>query len=375
MYACGSWSGWTRKERMGRQGGGWYVCTIALGEGRYELFNICVNEDPTMAIYPSVNNAGAHIWIEGPSPSREGRNWLIDGRDTELPTGTLFEVRFRWHSEKMTILWEQVSSSLPLYPVLEYEHVYCLLGTFAPNTFIDMRRVRTEDGQAVDGIWEGSFQLGVTGTEQFQIARDGDFNQLIYPAQGEALRTQVLVRGPDQFGGRKCWLVRGPSGDVTTVRLQIVDARISVTISSNVKGAKVWQNVIGWERHNYSVSGSWNHWVPVNMVMDLEEPGIFRGFFRMGETFSQTFGCFVEFFQVCVEEDRSFAWYPMLDGSACGDLITLGPDGGGQDKNWAVKSLVPYTRFEVVFDLNVLDRRKMVTVNWMTDPTDAAASW
>nr|AQS99243.1 type I polyketide synthase [Gambierdiscus polynesiensis] len=375
MYVCGSWNGWTRKERMGRQGGGWYVCTVPLGEGRYELFNICVNEDPTMAIYPSINNAGPHIWIEGPSSSGESRNWLIDGRDFELPAGTLFEVRFRWHSEKMTIRWEQVSSSLPLYPVLEYEHVYGLLGTFARNTPIDMRRVRIEDGQPVDGVWEGGFQLGVTGTEQFQISRDGDLNQLIYPAQGEAMRTQVLVRGPDEFGGAKRWLVRGPVGDVITVRLQIVDARISVTVSSKVKGAKVWKNALGWERHNYSVAGSWNDWTPVNMVMDPEEPGIFRGFFRMGTTFSETYGCFTEFFQVNVEEDRSFAWYPMMDGATCGDLITLGPDRGGQERNWVIKSLVPCARFEVILDLNTLDRRKIVTTKWLTDPTDMDASW
>jgi len=359
VYICGSWSGFTRQDVMGRQGNGMYVCTITLGEARYEMFSLTINEDPNMAIYPVILNANRHIQIEGPSGGRDGRCWLIDGRDACVPCGTKYEIRFRWHSERMSIEWEEVSGGLPLCPVLEYEHSYSLLGTFAPSTFVNMPRVKDEEG-----VWEGAFKLGVTGTEQFQIARDGDIRQRIYPAKAETIRTQVPIRGPDEFGGKKSWLVRGPTGDTVTVRLQIIDAKIHVTISSEIKGSRVWENVTGWERHQYSLVGSFTSWMPADMVMDQEEPGVFRGFGKIGENWSPEVGAFVEFFQVCVEEDREQAWYPVLDATNPGDVIALGPDSGGKEKNWMISSPVPNVRFDVVLNLNVIDRRKIVTWNW-----------
>jgi len=360
---CGSWSGWTRTERMQPQGGGWYAATVALGEGRYELFHIRLGEkDKGMLVYPAIPNASQRIWVEGPGASQEGRNWIIDGRDLEVPSGTLYEIRFRWHSERMAVQWEPIVG-IPINPVAEFEHCYCLLGTFSSGQLHDMRRVAGEEG-----TWEGSFRLGVTGTEEFQISRDGDMGQLIYPAQPQTLRTTVPVRGPDGMGKGKRWLVRGPTGDGVTVRLRILDAHIAVTVASEVKGAKVYESVEGWERHQYSVVGSWTNWAPVAMVPDAEAPGVFRAFAKLGEMYSSRAEAFVELFQVVVDDDAAQAFHPMVDGSDSGQHIVLGPDGDGDGKNWAVLSAVPNARFEICLDLTAVDRRKMVTWTWMTSP-------
>merc|ERR1712061_940346 len=94
VCVCGSWSGWTKMEPMGRLGAGSYIAAMQLGEGRYEQFYICLNGnrgEKNFNIYPTVNNATERIWIDGPDANRNGRKWLIDGRDEEVPEGTIYQ--------------------------------------------------------------------------------------------------------------------------------------------------------------------------------------------------------------------------------------------------------------------------------------------
>jgi hypothetical protein len=177
-----------------------------------------------------------------------------------------------------------------------------LTGTFTAGHFQEMKQTEA-------GTWQGSFRLGVMGEEEFQISRDGDVNQLIYPAKSGAVKTTVPVRGPDSFGKKKYWQIRGMPGEELTVTLEVSDGHLRVTVASDVRGDKVWESEDGWERHSYHVYGSWTNWVPVTMVMDAQRPGIFRAF---GKIQSRGFAGFMERFYIIVDEDIHLSLYPQL---------------------------------------------------------------
>lgn len=304
LFILGSWSGWTRMELMERREQGVYVAAVVLGDVCYEMFRICLDEDRTQEIYPIVKDATEKIWIEGPDGKSEGRYWIIDGRDEDAPAGTLFEVELRWHTDVKSITWTRMKSALAK-PGLElaYEHSYMLTGSFSAGHLHEMTSLES-------GVWQGSFHLGVSGEEEFQISRDGDRNQLIYPAQSGAVRTDVPVRGPDSFGSKKHWLICGMPGEALTVTLEVDNGHLRVTVASEIRGAKVWESSDGWERHSYNVYGSWTNWVPVPMIMD--EPGIFKAYGRMqGETLPASRG-YAEYFYVLMDEDLNLAYYPQL---------------------------------------------------------------
>ena len=52
-------------------------------------------------------DASSKIWIEGPDAKSNGRYWLIDGRELDMPSGTLCEVEFHCTSQIKRISWKQ----------------------------------------------------------------------------------------------------------------------------------------------------------------------------------------------------------------------------------------------------------------------------
>lgn len=319
--------------------------------------------------------------MQGPDANRRGRRWMIDGRDTCVPAGTAYTIHFQWSSEKMSIRWEQQHASLPAVtdalpsPVLRlHRSTYSIVGSFSAGAFVEMLPV---SGDA--GSWECSFRIGNSGAEEFQIARDEDWEQLIYPAERRTVKTSVPVRGPDDMGSGKKWIVAGTEGDKVRVRFQIVDARITLTVCSDVKGHKVWHSVEGWSRHRYSVVGSWTKTSHIEMVMDQDTPGVFKACGCIGGNYFPRLHGYAETFQIVVDADSDFAFYPMAEGADGGESIVLGPDNRANGRTWTLRSAIPQARFEIRLDLSAVDRRKMVTWSWLTstaessfDLTDAA---
>jgi len=355
-------------EEMEHRGNGIYAAPVVLGEGRYEMFRLCLNMDKTMEIYPLIKDASEKIWVEGPDAKSAGRYWIIDGRDQEVPAGTLYEISFRWSSEVKRISWKQIGPALDSagYAWPAYEHKYSLTGSFLAGRFADMKQTATS-------TWEGSFRLGVLGEEEFQLARDSDPNQRIYPATAGAVRTTVPVRGPDSLGEGKCWIIRGLPNELITVRLEVADGHFRVAVESEVRGEKVWESEAGWDRRQYCVLGSWSGWVPVAMVMDPAEPGIFRAYGKVGKTFSHRHGAYVERFQIVVDGDSNVALYPELGEADAMQYIVEGPDRHGSGLHWLIRSPRPNVRFEVCLDLNAEDRRRRVYWSW-SDPSAIARS-
>eukprot|EP00404_Azadinium_spinosum_P004652 CAMPEP_0180467970 /NCGR_PEP_ID=MMETSP1036_2-20121128/27279_1 /TAXON_ID=632150 /ORGANISM="Azadinium spinosum, Strain 3D9" /LENGTH=174 /DNA_ID=CAMNT_0022474959 /DNA_START=53 /DNA_END=574 /DNA_ORIENTATION=+ len=103
---CGSWTGFKVMQDMEQQDDGTFLCTIIFGDTRFETFFLCLNGNPKSRIYPTINEASQVIHIEGPDDQGEGKRWLIDGRDQEIPSGTVYQIRFAWRKERFLINWE-----------------------------------------------------------------------------------------------------------------------------------------------------------------------------------------------------------------------------------------------------------------------------
>ncbi|CAE7742253.1 Phthiocerol synthesis polyketide synthase type I PpsC [Symbiodinium microadriaticum] len=360
LYIVGSWSGWTKMERMERKGSGRFVAPVILGEARYEMFRLCIDMDRSMEIYPIIKDASSKIWIEGPDAKSGGRYWLIDGREQEMPSGTLCEVDFHWHPEIKSISWKQVGAAIDDSLTEPFLHSYSLIGSFTSGQFQEMQSVHS-------GTWEGSFRLGVSGEEDFQIARDGDSNQLIYPAKNGACRTTVPVRGPDSLGHGKFWRIHGMPNEDMKVILEVVEGHVKVTVASEIRGDKTWESEDSWSRHSYFAYASWSGWVPVQMVADPSEPGVFRAYGRMRGTFSPQYNAFVEQFYVVIDEDFNQSLYPELGNAQPFEFIVEGPGYNRSAACWLIRSSKPDSRFEVIVDLTADDRRRRVFWTWFED--------
>jgi len=359
-YICGSWSGFTQMEEMESQGGGWYLATVVLGETRYESFDICLNREKALTIYPAINKAGSNIWVMGPDDQSDGRKWTIDGRDMEVSAGTVYQIHFKWSTERMQIHWEEASESSAAM-ALDFEHTYYIAGSFSKWKCVALTMGVDE------GAWEGSLRIGSQGKEEFQFIRDKDWKQVIYPAKPKTSKAGVHVRGPDDLGAGKHFIVHGSPGETINVEVSIVDAKVTVKAESETKGTTEWESIEGWDRHEYSAVGSFNSGVPIPMTMDLMKPGVFTCRAKVGDSFYPEYNGFLELFQVTVDDDLQHTFYPETNLSKTGEVIVRGPDDYGADKSFLVRSLIPYKAFDIVLDLTAEDRRKIVTWSWVQD--------
>nr|AQS99313.1 type I polyketide synthase [Gambierdiscus polynesiensis] len=350
----GTWTGGNEvMEEMQLQMDDWYDCIIVLGDCRYELFNLCLDGDTRQEIYPTVDNASEIIQVCGPDSHRNGKRWIIDGRDDEVPTGTAFRIRFKWSTERMLIKWERAPSDVAR-ALPTYQHVYSIVGTWTRR---DLKKLNNEEG-----TWECQMKIGSSGLEDFQFMRDRDPKQLIYPAKPYATKMSIPVRGPDELGYNNSWRIRGPPGDNVKIRLRVVDARITVTLISDTKGTKVWQSEPGWNRREYFLAGDFNGWLCTPMTFDPVRLGVFRAIGFVGDTYDATQAGYLAEFQIVIDEDFERAYYPDLDGASSGETIVRGPDGKGAGKRFLVRtSSMPGRPFEVALDLTSTDRRKIVT--------------
>ncbi|CAE8629658.1 unnamed protein product [Polarella glacialis] len=195
-----------------------FSAQIVLGEGRYELFELCINRSQELAIYPTIDRASQILCVEGPDANGRGRRWLIDGRDAQVPAGTVFHVTFKWGQDRKELSWNQVSETR-LGMALPHRHTYYVVGSFSHP-----ERRLTALSLADDGSdsWEGAFRIGPKGHEEFQFLRDGDLQQAVYPAMPKAASGNdsaswttlaSLARGPDELGKNRHFLVRGVPGE------------------------------------------------------------------------------------------------------------------------------------------------------------------
>eukprot|EP00811_Abedinium_folium_P026521 NODE_3917_length_1962_cov_5.933515.p1 GENE.NODE_3917_length_1962_cov_5.933515~~NODE_3917_length_1962_cov_5.933515.p1 ORF type:complete len:540 (-),score=153.71 NODE_3917_length_1962_cov_5.933515:26-1645(-) len=355
VFIRGSWSCWGARERMTRTEDAWHTAFVVLGESRCESFRLSLNDDGAKEMYPVAKRAAARIHIDGPDANADGRCWMIDGRNDRVPAGTPYRVSFRWGSERRVMHWEQIDMSADVPQPLTPPHLYYICGSWHAFHPRQLRRC-TEEGNA----WEASFRIGISGREEFHFERDRDDGQLIYPAVALATKPSVRVRGPDHMGKDKNWLVRGPAGDTITVRLEVEDAAITVSVHSARKGAKAWHSADGWSRHDFHLVCSDNDCVPQRMMM--VSPGVFKcGGIVTKNNYDAQLARYTETFQIAVDADLQQVYRPAGHRLPAGKSMVMEPDGESREQKFLIAARAPGTEFEVVLDLNAEDVRSRVT--------------
>lgn len=355
FFLSGTWNSWKTMDEMHVDKDGVYSWGFRMGDTVCEEFRIHVDYFVDHVIFPGCERAGPDASIFGPGNAPTGYNWRIDGRVDGAKPGTLYKVDFWWDEAKREkrISWQIASSDAEeAYgsQVPHYEHRYSVKGTWTSTNCQDMKPV-----VGLDGMYETTVRLGSLGHEEFHFVRDFDENQLIYPAATTASRFRLPIRGPDNGGREKRWVIQGEIGELVTLRLRIREGNITVSIISDSKGELKWANS---DERQYCIR-TWDsdRYIPMELDRSLTvytATLVMPAFSPDGESTT------TEFFQILSDEDPNQAIYPEMYAAPSGYSAWLGPDDLGKEMYWKV-SEIHGTRVEITFDLQQPDRRQAVT--------------
>lgn len=334
---------------------GIHTFRVRLGETRYERFRLYVEGDVEQSIYPVATNGSMRTRVVGPDKFGEGKWWILDGRDEQVPVGTAYQITFRWTATRKEVSWEPTTFDVPAG--ISVKPSYSVVGSFTSGGYHTMHR-----SEADPNTYEVKVKISVAGKEFFQFLRNQDPKQQIYPSENRPTSQDVPVRGPDEFGREKMWVVTGIGGDLVTIRLRVEDAHITVSVE---KGAisQMWESKEGPERHDYYIRGSFlpNEYVRMDPVAG--KPGVYRSEGRV-----RTIGG--EAFNILMDGDESLVFHPEVSRSLPGKAILMGPDAKSLDSYWEVPGLCLGAVFEILLDLTAVNKRQRLTVNWLSDAVD-----
>jgi len=375
ISVIGSWDAFKEATKMtaSADGDSW-TCLVRLGETRCERLQLRIEGDESAAIFPVVRNGSMITRVaSGSVNDGKGKFWLIDGRDDEAPAGSLYRVTFSW-GLRPSLRWERLDTSLSDDALVDSKvlgdkakHRYYVVASWSSWNCIAMHDVSDSQNQ---NVFEATLRIGMSRSESFRFVRDQDMEQVIYPARPttDAEAADVPVRGPDDLCNGKSWRVTGKFGEQLRIRLQVVDASVTVSVTGITKPQASWtsSSVTGPARHSYWVSGSFNDWTPQQML-----PGDRTGTFCCrGVVGPRT----EERFVVLVDEDPGLMLYPDAVGSVpVGLAIVRGPGPADDDRDFSLACLKEGAEFEIVLDLQSPDKRKVVDVRWLSERVDEAS--
>lgn len=400
IYISGSWDAFTSMQEMEKQILGEYRAIVRLGETGREHFRLLVNQDPNQIIHPGQALAGPRSIALGPDRKGKAASWLIDGILDGCGAGAIYMVKLEWgftweRGEYRIVSWEPCTPEVPTRGLSStFNHSYSVAGTWTAWKCQEMVRSQYEEG-----LWITSVRLGLSGQEEFQFVRDRDWCQVIHPAASRVTRTDVAVRGPDNLGHGRNWLLMGRSNDVVTIKLRVLDGEIMVTTCFNEQDEQMWQNITADALDDpvFLISGSWNGWgfdvMKKAHFLSAEEAAatkekpqdraVFQYDLVMGDEG-------VAEFQIVVDDwgaehqPNPTKWlpamnpnlkeaqrrlYPNLPKAGLGDAYVCGPDNRGHGLNWAISGS-PGQQLRVTLD-PLADGKKAV---WWTEiPSSIAA--
>jgi len=352
FFLSGTWNTWTTMDEMQKSPDGKYEWAFRMGDTLCEEFRIHVDYFVDHVIFPGRKYAGKDTQIFGPGSAPRGYHWKVDGRRDGAKLGTLYKVSLWWDeaTKEKRVDWtmgdeeleNQVGSLIP-----EQRHRYSVKGTWTSWAAQELRPVT---GLAY--MFETSMAIGPFGKEEFQFVRDYDDCQLIYPAVSTERRLKVPVRGPDDNGRNKHWIIQGDCGEKVTLRLRVREGNIVVTVISSQRGERTWKNPIASDADGFYCLRFWHssEYVP----MEHWSGSIYRGTLAMPESEDALF------FHVLLDEDPNQIIYPEMYGAPSGLSAWMGPDSKGRDMFWQINEL-PGTPIEVFLDLQQVDRRLAIT--------------
>mmetsp|Transcript_82283 Transcript_82283/g.180932 ORF Transcript_82283/g.180932 Transcript_82283/m.180932 type:complete len:1279 (-) Transcript_82283:122-3958(-) len=370
IFIVGSWDGFQEPREMvaSETEDGAYIFHVVLGDTRCERFQLHVNKDPTRAIFPVVPNGTMSTRVVGPDPSGEGLYWLLDGRDEEVPAGTIYRICLQW-GEHPTMRWDIVESEAAPEWSQDCRHTFAVCGSWTSYMPEAMLETKHADGSST---FSSTLRINMSGVEGFYFMRDFDEDQCVYPMYDTGAQACPAC-GPDEHRGQKRWLLRGEPGQSVRVTIQVSNGHVTVAAVPGIGGSNAAaalgtflmraESRLGPTRHGYHISGSFTGGAYDEMEADSQQPGVFRYRGVMGNTGQETFS-------IAMDADNGLIYYPETSGSYPGESIVRGPEPIGQDRVFSLLALTPNAEFEIVLNLNAVDRRKVVDVKWLTERAD-----
>jgi len=348
VWTTGTYSSWSSVDEMEPDGEGGYTCKVLLGDSCVEDFHLRTNFG--QCLFPGRRRGGkSSRVIVGGEEDRKNRNWRINGIEDNSTTGTVYKVTLTW-GDRRTLTWEPVEtgSLREDEEVLgsTYRHGYFISGSWSQWGLKEMSCV-----SLTNGMYETTLMIGKLGKEEFSIRRDRSDQQVIHPAFAKAESGSVPVRGPDDAGNGKHFLVRGRRHEDVTVRLCIRSGKISVTATTASGSVTKWESQSEEDR-TYQVMGTFNSFR--RTPMQQASAGEYRCRVALLDFEPQDF-------QIAVDDDKTWVFYPSHSTTTSGDALTLGPDADGTGQFWTITDGEPGAMVEIVLDLNQEDSRKVVT--------------
>mmetsp|Transcript_104417 Transcript_104417/g.295084 ORF Transcript_104417/g.295084 Transcript_104417/m.295084 type:complete len:588 (-) Transcript_104417:51-1814(-) len=233
----GSWSEWRNPAVMEVESPGVYTFTMTLGENRWEAFQIWLDGDSTRRLHPGKPRASKDFPVEGPDEDAAENTWMIDGRveyayvpqdDTTskegatqivtddfgqevaifaVPTadvgspGDQYRIRLRIAGKWRNVSWERLSrdGQLEDAPAATTRGRYYVAGSWSDWDMEPM---------TADTVQEGLFYKDVTFDTwggEFQIVRNMDWDQAIYPTYSRATSDEAEILGPAESAPMLTW--------------------------------------------------------------------------------------------------------------------------------------------------------------------------
>jgi len=365
VYISGTWDNWKAYEQLKGGRFGTYTCSVIVGETRMEQFQLSCDQGGLETIHPLVPEADSACQIVGPDFEGRGLNFMIDARKDGVPVGTVYNIEFHWGEDRKTISWRPTKGVASIeddeIEVIgrDFEHRYYLTGSWRKwkgyQELIPMG----------SGVYEGSFTVGPTFREEFQIARDKDSRQTLYPATHSGsvpTKTSVPVCGPDRhgvdsMGVRNSWVVSAAQHEDVLVRLIVANGQFTVSVTPSTGVTRTWLNFEAWAqtREAFYVTGPSTNGEMIPMMRDGLERRIHTCQIELD------FDGFASF-QISADSGRS---------------LVLSPDGAGelrlssdstQLNAWFISGR-PGATYELKLDVGQSDRSRMVS--W--EPLDGKA--
>lgn len=228
-YIVGTMTNW-EPVVMRPGSNGQFTYQMNLGENRWEKFQIWLDGDKTRRLHPG---KGIHSCI-GPENVDGSSCWWINGRpgvhvhdgheeittpDTGL-IGTKYTIALRITGKYRSVEWARLEPSdkdkqaIESAPLKGSEANYFLSPAWMGHHDLE----KMEKDPSVPGRYFIDIRLPVS-FNAFQIVREGDWDQVIYPRDPEA-GPDVPVCGPDHMSADLYWLLHSHPGE--TYRISFV---------------------------------------------------------------------------------------------------------------------------------------------------------
>lgn len=329
-----------------------YSTSITLGDTRVEHFRINVNNFDDAKIFPTAQSTLRNqSRVLGPGAAPPGLYWVIDGHEDGAAQGTVYNITF-WYDAKARqkkVHWAPTTDedALRNAAMKIHSHRYSICGSWA---IFQPQKMHAVVGSE-PGLFSVTFRIGETGHEEFHFLRDGNADEIIYPAHHRDISGDSPLRGPDTRGKGKYFGIVGETADEVMVQLQVWDGEITVTTESSSRGMVTFRSVPGNAGKAYFVVGEWNKWLakPLHLVRD----DVWEMKFVLPR-------CECPQFQIIEDEDLRQAIHPEMPLAGLGTSCALGPDADGAGLYWIIDA-IPGQTVVITLDMSQTDRRSLVS--------------